>query len=97
MEAVMVLLSFEEFKKVLAEELSVDEEKITPEASFINDLFVDSIRLLEMILRIETFGVKLCPESAWQIRTVKDAYEYYLDHKTSRQSKFPNNRVRLGF
>ena len=81
MESVINLLSFAEFKKVLAEELSIDEEKITPEASFINDLFVDSIRMLEMILRIETFGVKICPEAAWQIRTVKDAYEYYLDHR----------------
>jgi acyl carrier protein len=81
METAINLLSFAEFKKVLAEELSVDEEKITPEASFINDLFVDSIRMLEMILRIETFGVTICPEAAWQIRTVQDAYEYYLDHR----------------
>jgi len=81
METVTEHLPFAEFKKVLAEVLSVDEEKITPEASFINDLFVDSIRMLEMILRIEAFGVEIPSEAAWRIQTVGEAYEYYVNHR----------------
>ena len=73
-------LSFEEFRKLLAEELFLDEEIITPDASFVNDLRVDSIRLLEMILRIEALGVEIPAQAAWRIRTVNDAYEYYLNH-----------------
>jgi acyl carrier protein len=81
MEAMTRPISFAEFKKILAEELSVDEDRIALETSFINDLFVDSIRMLEMILRIETFGVEISPEAAWRIRTVGDAYEYYVNHR----------------
>jgi acyl carrier protein len=80
-EAMVRPLSFAEFKKLLAEELSLSEEKITPEASFINDLFVDSIRMLEMILRIESLGVKIPTEAAWRIQTVGEAYEYYVNHR----------------
>jgi acyl carrier protein len=80
-EAVVRPLSFAAFRKLLAEELSMSEESITPEASFINDLFVDSIRMLEMILRIESLGVKIPSEAAWRIQTVGEAYEYYLKHR----------------
>jgi acyl carrier protein len=81
MEAVARPLSFAEFKKLLAKELLVDEENITPKASFINDLFVDSIRMLEMILRIESLGVEIPPAAAWRIQTVGEAYEYYLNNR----------------
>lgn len=72
-------LSFEQFKKLLAQELRVDEEKIVPEASFVEDLLVDSIRMVEMILRLEE-GLEIPLEAAWQMETVGDAYQYYLDH-----------------
>lgn len=75
-------MTFEEFKKVLAEVLLVSEEKLTPEASFLNDLAVDSIRWLEMALTIEKLGVQLSAEALWDIKTVGDAYQYYLDNYT---------------
>lgn len=71
------VLSFEEFRRMLSEELAVHEEKLTPEASFIMDLGVDSIRMVEMMLRMEELGVSLSPEATWQIQTVGDAYDYY--------------------
>lgn len=74
------VLSFHEFRKILAEELLVSEESLVPEASFITDLAVDSIRLVEMILRLEEFGVEVPPEVAWQIQTVGDAYQYFVDN-----------------
>jgi acyl carrier protein len=73
-------LSFNEFKKILAKELLVSEEKLVPEASFITDLAVDSIRLVEMILRFEELGVKIPAELAWQIQTVGDAYQYFVSN-----------------
>ena len=73
-------LSFEEFKQILAEELLVSVDRLVPEASFINDLAVDSIRLVEMILRLEELGVKIPAEMAWQIQTVGDAYEYFVNN-----------------
>jgi acyl carrier protein len=76
-------LSFDQFKKILAQELLVSEEKLIPEASFITDLAVDSIRLVEMILRFEELGVKIPAELAWQIQTVGDAYKYFVENRVS--------------
>jgi acyl carrier protein len=74
-------MTFEEFRKAVSEIIKVDDEKMTAESSFINDLFVDSILMLEVILTIEQFGVSLSPEAAWRVQTLGDAYEYYLDHR----------------
>jgi len=74
-------LSFEQFKKLLAQELMVDEEKIIPQASFVEDLLVDSIRMVEMILRLEEEGFQIPLEAAWQIETVEDAYQYWVGPK----------------
>ena len=57
-------LSFEQFKKFVAQELMVDEEEIIPQASFIEDLLVDSIRMVEMILRLEEKGLGIPLETA---------------------------------
>jgi acyl carrier protein len=70
-------MTFDDFRQMLSEELRVPPERITPEASFINDLAVDSIRMVEMILRIEELGISIPSEAAWNIITVQDAYDYY--------------------
>jgi len=64
----------------LAQELAVDKTKIVPEASFTEDLLVDSIRMVKMIVRLEEEGLDIPLEAAWQIETVGDAYQYYVDH-----------------
>jgi acyl carrier protein len=68
-------LTFEEFRSLLAEELQVDEERVIPEASFFSDLCVDSIRMVDMMLRLEELGLRIPLEDAWQIETVEDAYQ----------------------
>ncbi|MBU0702663.1 MAG: acyl carrier protein [Chloroflexi bacterium] len=72
-------ISFDEFKKILADVLLVEEEKLAPETSFTADLYVDSIRWVEMALRIEQLGVEMPSEAFWEIQTVGDAYEHYID------------------
>lgn len=71
-------VSFEEFKRLIACELQVDEAKVVPEASFVEDLLADSIRLVELMLRLEDEGIQIPLEAAWEIRTVGDAYRLYL-------------------
>ncbi len=71
------LMSFDEFRQLLSGVLHVPPERITPEASFINDLAVDSIRMVEMLLRIEELGVTIPSEAAWSIISVQDAYDFY--------------------
>jgi len=71
--------SFEEFRKLIAEELLVDEEEITPSTSFLTDLRVDSVRMVDMMLRLEEQGIRIPWEAGWQIETVGDAYRFYLE------------------
>lgn len=72
-------ISFEEFKRILAKELQVDESKVVPDASFVEDLFVDSIKLVELMLRLEEEGIDIPLESAWDVETVGDAYRLYAE------------------
>jgi acyl carrier protein len=64
-------------KEIIMEKLGVSEEKITPEASFINDLGADSLDTVELMMELEeAFGVSIEDEEAEKIQTVKDAVEY---------------------
>ena len=81
-------LTFEEFRKILAKELEIDEEKIVQEASFFSDLYVDSIRMVDMMLRLEEMGISIPLEVAWQIETVGDAYRYCTEHTPSEPQRF---------
>jgi len=71
------VMTFEQFTKILSEILMVGAEELTPEASFLNDLSVDSIKWLEMALTLERLGVALSAEAVWDIHTVGDAYQCY--------------------
>lgn len=77
----MALSAEERLKKIIAEQLSVPEEEVVPEASFIEDLNADSLDLVELIMSLEEeFGVKISDEDAEKIRTVGDALEYLREH-----------------
>jgi len=72
-------MTFDEFKRMVAEELRVEPDGITPETSFTNDLLVDSIRMLEMVLHLETLVNEMPIEALWNMRTVGDAYRFYSE------------------
>jgi len=68
-------------KKIIADQLSVTEEEVVPEASFIEDLNADSLDLVELIMSLEEeFSVKISDEDAEKIRTVQDAMDYLQEH-----------------
>lgn len=73
-------ISFEEFRRLIAEELQVEESKIAQESSFIRDLLADSIQLVELMLRLEEMGVDIPMDAAWEVETVGDAYRLYTEH-----------------
>jgi acyl carrier protein len=75
-------MSWEDFRHFLAQELMISEEKVVPEASLIRDLGVDSIRLVEMLLKMEEMGIQVPPGSAWKIQTVGAAYDFYRANAT---------------
>ena len=64
-------------KDIIVEQLGVDEDKITPEARFREDLEADSLDLVELIMAFEDeFGGEISDEEAQQIKTVGQAVDY---------------------
>ena len=62
---------------IIVEKLSVDREKVVPEASFANDLGADSLDLVELIMAMEEeFDVEIPYEEAEKIATVQNAIDY---------------------
>jgi len=77
-------IPFEEFRRIIAQELQVEEGKVVREASFIDDLLADSIQLVELMLRMEEMGIGIPVEAAWEVDTVGDAYRLYKEHAVSK-------------
>jgi acyl carrier protein len=73
--------TFEEVKAIIVDLLGVDEEKVTQEASFREDLEADSLDLVELIMAFEDkFGGEISDEDAQKISTVGEAVDYIETH-----------------
>lgn len=71
-------------KKIIAEQLSVSEDKVVPEASFVGDLGADSLDTVELVMALEDqFETEIPDEDAQKILTVKDAIEYVTSRISS--------------
>ena len=69
-------------KKIVVEHLGVDAEKVTEEASFIDDLGADSLDIVELVMAFEEeFNVEIPDDAAEKITTVKDAIDYIDQNK----------------
>jgi len=67
----------ERVKSIIVEQLGVDADEVTPEASFVEDLGADSLDTVELIMTFEEeFGVEISDDEAEKIRKVKDAVDY---------------------
>jgi len=74
--------TFDRLKKLIVEQLGVDEEEVTPAASFVEDLNADSLDLVELIMSLEEeFGMEISDEDAEKIQKVSDAVEFIEEHK----------------
>lgn len=70
----------ERVKKIIIEQLGVDESEVTPDASFVEDLGADSLDTVELIMVLEEeFGIEIPDEDAEKIVHVKDAVQYIKD------------------
>ena len=72
----------EQIKKIVAENLNVEEDTITLESSFKDDLKADSLDLFEMVMALEEeFDMEIPSEDLEQLETVKDVVNYIESHK----------------
>jgi acyl carrier protein len=72
----------ERLKRIISEQLGVDESQVTREASFEEDLNADSLDLVELIMSLEEeFDIEISEEDAEKIKTVGDATDYIREHK----------------
>jgi acyl carrier protein len=70
----------ERVKKIIAENLGVEEDEIVPEARFVDDLGADSLDTVELVMAFEEeFGIEIPDEDAEKILTVGKAIEYIKD------------------
>ncbi len=67
----------ERVKQIVAEQLGVDEDQVTAEASFMDDLGADSLDTVELVMALEEeFDIEISDEDAEKIQTVQNATEY---------------------
>ena len=72
----------EKVKNIIVEQLGVDMESVTPEASFIDDLGADSLDIVELVMTMEEeFDLEIPDEDAEKITTVQAAVDYANTHK----------------
>lgn len=68
-------------KQIVAEQLGVDEDQVTTEASFMDDLGADSLDTVELVMALEEeFDIEISDEDAEKIQTVQDAVKYISEN-----------------
>ena len=71
----------EKVKSIIVEQLGVDEEEVTSDASFVDDLGADSLDTVELVMAFEEeFGLEIPDEDAEKITSVKEAVDYIGSH-----------------
>ncbi|NLZ49834.1 MAG: acyl carrier protein [Clostridiales bacterium] len=72
---------FEKVREIIADKLSLDEDEITMESSFVDDLGADSLDLVELVMALEDeFDMEIPDEEVEKVTTVGDVVEYIKSH-----------------
>ena len=72
---------FDKVKEILVDQLGVEEEKVTMEASIVDDLGADSLDLVDLVMSLEEeFDVEIPDEQVENIKTVGDIVKYIEDN-----------------
>jgi acyl carrier protein len=74
----------EKVKDIIEKELGVEREKLTPDATFVEDLGADSLDIVELVMEFEKeFNIDIPDEDAEKLRTVGDALKYLNEKVTA--------------
>ncbi len=73
---------FEQLQAIIADQLELDAETITPDSNILDDLGADSLDVVDLIMSVEDeFGIEVPDEALENIRTVEEMVKYIEDHK----------------
>ena len=76
----------DKIKSIIVEQLGVDEEEVTEDASYVDDLGADSLDTVELVMALEEeFGLEIPDEDAEKITRVKEAIEYIDTHSKAKK------------
>ena len=76
----------DKIKGLVAEQLGVSEDEVTPEASFTDDLGADSLDIVELVMAIEEeYGIEIPDDDAEKIQTIQDAISY-IEERTQKDN-----------
>ena len=68
---------FEKVRKIIADQLNIAEDRITPDVRLVEDLGIDSLDTLEMLMALEDeYGIQISNEDAQELKTVQDIVNY---------------------
>lgn len=72
-------VSFETFCKAISERLNIEQEKLSPESSWVKDVGITSVDLVKIVMLIrQKFGVKISTSQAGKLKSVQDAYNLVI-------------------
>ena len=72
---------YDRIKKIIVEQLDVEEEDVKPESSFVDDLGADSLDTVELVMALEEeFSIEIPDEAAEKITTVQSAVDYIKEN-----------------
>jgi acyl carrier protein len=81
----MASANFAKVKEIIIEQLDVEADQVTEDASFIEDLGADSLDTVELVMALEeSFDIEIPDEEAEKIKTVRDAVQYIDKHVGTR-------------
>ncbi len=84
----MASSTFERVKAIIVEQLGVDSDEVTEEASFVEDLGADSLDVVELVMALEEeFNIQIPDEDAEKIRTVGEAVRYIEQHLAASRER----------
>ena len=73
---------FEQLQAIIADQLELDAETITPDSNILDDLGADSLDVVDLIMSVEDeFGIEVPDEALEDIRTVEEMVKYIEDNK----------------
>ena len=73
---------FDEVKEIVVEQLSVESEEVTEDASFIDDLGADSLDIVELVMALEEkFNLSISDDDAEKLKTLNDVVKYIDENK----------------